>query len=90
MTDLEIMQRGLDEKKLNHLCIQQGLQYYVRSSISDDSFDQYAKDLVKACSLLNQLIQSDRKVYVFCMSGWSRAPTLAVLYLCLHKNHQPD
>ena len=53
--------------------------------------DIYSEKLFEAAQQLNSLLTDDHRVFVHCMSGATRSPTLVICYLCLflkHKNWQ--
>ena len=56
---------------------------FVRIPLNDYEDDQYSFDLISAAKELCK--NSKSKVYLHCASGVSRAPTLALVYMCLFK-----
>jgi len=83
MTDEELRQRGLDEKAQREMYRKLGITAYVRCPIDDDD-DQRSTEFFEASKVLHDLIyEKDHKVFLHCLAGTTRAPTLALIYLCL-------
>ena len=61
-----------------------GIQY-VRCPINDSATDNnYSTDLFEATKLLNDLVDKQKlNVFVHCNQGFTRTPTLALVYICL-------
>lgn len=66
------------------LCRENELNY-LQFPISDDSLEGMADKLFQACLILNDIINNKgHKVYVHCLTGVTRSPTLILLFLCLY------
>lgn len=56
--------------------------------LDDESeLDLYSEKLFEAAQQLHQLLIQG-KVFVHCMSGTTRSPTLIIVYLCLYLKHK--
>ena len=66
-----------------------GIQY-VRSPVNDLYNDNsYSTDLFEATKLLNDLVDNQKlRVFVHCNQGFTRTPTLALVYICLTEPFQ--
>lgn len=59
---------------------------YVSAPLKDSSFEEYCSDLFSISKQLSHFLDVQRKpTFVHCSSGVSRAPTLALTYLCVFK-----
>ena len=58
---------------------------YVDCEVYDTHELQYEKNLLLACKHLKILMNKGHKVYIMAQAGFSRAQTLALLYLSLEK-----
>lgn len=85
MTKQEMESRQLTENSEQLHCKQTNLNY-VPFPIAEDSIDKMTDKMFQACLILNDMINNKgEKVYIHCLSGTARAPTLILLFLCLYR-----
>lgn len=82
--DLEITQRGVDQKALAKYCKQIGIKTFLRYPVSDDNEREYCNDMFEVQKILADLINQGHKVFLHCTSGMSRGPSIAAVYICLN------
>jgi protein-tyrosine phosphatase len=81
----ELMSRRQSDEALKKLCRQQEVNY-VPFPISDESIEEMADNMFQACLILDDIINNQgHKVYVQCLTGVTKSPTLILLFLCLYK-----
>jgi len=81
--EMEMRQIAPDYEQL--MCKQTNLNY-VPFPIAHGSTDKMTDKLFQACLILNDMINNKgERVFVHCMSGTTRSPTLILLFLCLYR-----
>lgn len=80
--EMALQQRTHEQEQ--QLCRENELNY-LQFPIADDSPEDMADKLFQACLILNDIINNKgHKVYVHCLTGVTRSPTLILLFLCLY------
>ena len=54
----------------------------------DIELEEYSKQLFKVVEKLDGLLSEGKNVFVHCLSGATRAPTVVLGYLCLYLKNQ--
>lgn len=85
----EIVARGVDQLTIEKFYRSKGVVQIVNHEIEYEDEQQMFKQYAEAAQRLNNLI-NDRglKVYLHDTSSITRAPTVAVIYMCLFLRHQ--
>jgi hypothetical protein len=89
-TRAEIAHRGIDSTTIEKFYRSKGINTIVNQPINDHETEaQLNDDILKAVVKLHDLINvQNHTVYVHCTSAVTRAPTVAITYMCLFiKNH---
>ena len=90
-TKAEIAHRGIDSTTIEKFYHSKGIKTIVNQAVNDhDTEAELNASILKAVVNLHDLINvKNHTVYVHCTSSVTRAPTVAIAYICLFiKNHQ--
>ena len=88
MTDEEVSYRSIKLEQISQFCRSKQIKY-LRIPLKDFFEDEYCFDLFVASKELKRVISPNNAVYLHCSSGVTRAPTLAIIFLCLFKLIEP-
>lgn len=63
-----------------------GILFAKNFQVDDTDEHEYHMSIFQACQYLNDMVNNkNQKVFVYCNTGISRAPTIIMAYLCLYK-----
>ena len=81
----EHMNREVDTKLIEQSYRSRGINTFHNVPVDDQSEHALVTALMEAAARLNHLINEKKmKVYVHCKSSVTRAPSVAIVYLCLY------
>lgn len=75
-----------DWKETLKLLKNSGILFAKNFQVDDSDEHEYHMSIFQACQYLNDMVNNkNQKVFVYCNTGVSRAPTIVMAYLCLYK-----
>ena len=81
----EIAERQADTKLLDAAYRNRGINTFHHIPIDDSTEESFQQGVMETAQRLNHLINEKKmKVYLHCTSSVTRAPTAAIVYLCLY------
>ena len=84
-TEEEMLAYDVPVDEISHSCSKRGMKW-TKAPLKDSEEGEYSFDLFRIAQKVHQIVDIERQMlFIHCSSGVTRAPTLALLYLCLFK-----